>query len=630
MPKCVVKSCPHATGQKTAYPDISLHAFPRKIPQMQAWLRLAGMDEEMVKDFTEMIIEDKRSDKFRMCSAHFTEDCYTMKGVRRALKEDSLPTIFPKEVPIFDETLDPWVRRNNRRARSEDFAVDPYGGEPYARQRRCYCDCHRQSHLVDTATQTDAVFILAMVQQVPYTKLASHKSITMDHEYTKSMELGLAKPPQSVPVTTAQRNSIPHVELRPAEDNQLEIKSRQSEKIQADVPERTAVKNVGTSPAPCSDMMEDGKFSNIHIKEEPLSDEEHLQDISTNPAEHQSPCIKEEPCEEEPVPFEMDYTTVVVNDYPISREDITCPPRTDVSMPTRQVKEELLSDDENLPRSNITISAHHMWSTSSVKKIRLSSEGHDASTPVHQPQQTLKKQAVIGDTRPRNNFSDRLPHLEGSRSVASSHESMEITVTVNNCSKCEESFTNREELLQHKRIYHPEILPSVHPEPAREMNPVAVDAKAPRRTPPFKCKYCGKVCKSLNFLSRHEEIHQNKTYTCSECGRCFTSSIGLTVHQKTHKVEKVFDYPKCSQAFLIDSNLILHQQVRAVQISIICFECGKVFEAKQNLKEHESLHEDKTIYRCSECQNRTSGSTGGRKPQLLRTAANVLPQRNGF
>lgn len=224
MPKCVVKACPHATGQKMAYPDISLHAFPRKIPQMQAWLRLAGMDEEMVKDFTEMIIEDKRSDKFRMCSAHFTEDCYTRKGVRRALKEDSLPTIFPKDIPIFDETLDPWVRRNNRRTRIDDPTMDLYG-EPYVRQRRCcYCDCHRQTHLVDTATQTDAVFILAMVQQVPYTKLANHKSVIMDHEYSRTTEMGVKGGTPSVPITAPQRSFNPHVELRPSEDSQQKTK----------------------------------------------------------------------------------------------------------------------------------------------------------------------------------------------------------------------------------------------------------------------------------------------------------------------------------------------------------------------------------------------------------------------
>ncbi|XP_073453667.1 uncharacterized protein [Aquarana catesbeiana] len=622
MPKCVVKACPHATGQKTAYPDISLHAFPRKIPQMQAWLRLAGMDEEMVKDFTKMILEDKRSDKFRMCSAHFTEDCYTMKGVRRALKEDSMPTIFPKEVPIFDETLDPWVRRNNRRARNEFLAMELYG-ERY-RQRRCSCDCHRQSHLVDTATQTDAVFILAMVQQVPYTKLASHKSITMDHEYTRSTELGLAG---SGPITTTQKTFIPHIEFRPAEDNQREMKSKQSEKIEADTP---TVKNAGTSPSSYSNT-EHGNFSNIHIKEEPLSDEEYPLDSSINGIQHPSTHIKEEPCEEELVPFEMDYTTVVVNDCPMSCEDITCPPHAEVSMPTHQVKEELLSDDENLPTS-----ARQMWSTSSLKKKRLS-EGHlmppDTSTPDPQPQHTSKKQAVISDTRPRNNFSDSLPHLEGSQSSPTNRESMEITVTVNNCSKCEESFTSNEELLLHQRMYHQQKHMSIHSEPAQEMNPeaaVVADAKGVRRTPLFKCQYCGKVCKSLNFLSRHEEIHQNKTYTCSECGRCFTSSIGLTVHQKTHKVEKVVEYPKCRQAFLIDSNLILQQQVRTAQISIICFECGKVFEVKQSLKEHESLHEEKTIYRCSECQSRTKSSIDGRKPQLFRTAEDILLQRNGY
>ncbi|XP_072280439.1 uncharacterized protein [Pyxicephalus adspersus] len=555
MPKCMVKACPHSTGQKTAYPDISLHAFPRKIPQMQAWLRLAGMDEEMVKDFTEMIIEDRRADKFRMCSAHFTEDCYIMKGVRRVLKEESLPSIFPKEVPIFDVRLDPWVRRNNRRARNEDL-LDPYG-EPYRRHRKCYCDCHRQRYLVDTATQTDPVFILSMVQQIPYTKLASRKRVTLEHAYTRIKEMDS---PQSVP----DEGKIP-------EDIQQILSS---ETIQAGIPNPSGVRNVGTSSGLYT---EDEDFLDIHVKDEPLSDDEHPLGVSTDPSTY----MKAEVCEEELVPIDMDYTAVVVNDYPMSCEDFTRPPCADISMQTYQIKEEPLTEDENIPHSDVFRSTSHTLS----KKKRLSCEGASelpkASTLA---QHTLKEQVLIGDSQLVSILADSLPHFERSQSSSSSQE--------------------------------------VTPE-------VTMVPKAPRRTPPFKCQYCGKECKSLNYLSRHEEIHQKKTHKCLVCGKCFTSSIGLTVHQKTHKAQRVVEYPKPKQAFLIDSNMNLHQQIRTAQLSIICFECGKVFQVQKSLKEHQSVLEKRIIYRCFECQSHTKGTTDGNKSPLLRPAEDILLPQNG-
>ncbi|XP_041416637.1 uncharacterized protein LOC108715139 isoform X2 [Xenopus laevis] len=100
MTRCIVKGCPHKSGQKLKYPDVILHPFPNNLHQIKKWLMQTGQhhgnDLDLVAD---KVLRGVKSSCFRMCSTHFSEDFYTFKGSRRTLKPNAVPTIF-STIPV--------------------------------------------------------------------------------------------------------------------------------------------------------------------------------------------------------------------------------------------------------------------------------------------------------------------------------------------------------------------------------------------------------------------------------------------------------------------------------------------------------------------------------------------------
>ncbi|XP_072257277.1 uncharacterized protein [Pyxicephalus adspersus] len=191
MPKCVVRKCPHRTGKKFIYPQIVLHPFPKNIMLIQDWLRLAGMQEENLELVSSEILEDKRSDKFRMCSAHFTQDSYIFKGSKRVLKVDAMPSKFP-EISVLDFAHPPILHKITKRAQTEQSLAMSADGRPV--KAKCNCKCHMllKSRLVNSSTQTEASDFLIPVSVDPYIRLAGQQNLGMDTGNTQTLEQGLS------------------------------------------------------------------------------------------------------------------------------------------------------------------------------------------------------------------------------------------------------------------------------------------------------------------------------------------------------------------------------------------------------------------------------------------------------
>ncbi|CAH2292649.1 ankyrin repeat domain 49 isoform X1 [Pelobates cultripes] len=90
MPKCLIKGCPSKTGGQT---DAFLHMFPRNIKRITEWLQRTGHKLEDLPGFAEKVLEDKKGYKYRICSTHFPETVYTMKGSRKCLTEFAIPEL---------------------------------------------------------------------------------------------------------------------------------------------------------------------------------------------------------------------------------------------------------------------------------------------------------------------------------------------------------------------------------------------------------------------------------------------------------------------------------------------------------------------------------------------------------
>ncbi|KAM5181883.1 uncharacterized protein ACMZJ9_002299 [Mantella aurantiaca] len=187
MPKCVVRKCPHHTGNKSMHPQIVLHSFPKDLMLIQEWLRLSGMQEENLELVSLEILEDRRSGKFRMCSAHFTQDCYVLKGSRQLLKANAKPSKFP-EPSVLDFAHPPMMHRIAQRARIEQGLAFSADGQPLQEKCNCHCHTHLSSMLVNSSTQTEVSDFLILETVVPYFRLGNHWHIGEDHGYCQTLQ----------------------------------------------------------------------------------------------------------------------------------------------------------------------------------------------------------------------------------------------------------------------------------------------------------------------------------------------------------------------------------------------------------------------------------------------------------
>ncbi|XP_068121942.1 uncharacterized protein [Hyperolius riggenbachi] len=206
MPKCAVTRCHHRSGKKTTYPHIILHPFPKNITHIQEWLRLAGVEEDDLELISLEILEDKRSDKFRMCSAHFTQDSYVWKGSKRVLKVGARPSKFP-EKSLLDFAKPPMMHKIIKRVRIKKSLAQAPVPVVVPVKVKCLCKCHVQlkSRLVNTSTQTEPLGVLTLSSVDPCFRLVEGQQIGNEHfTMGKDMDAVLVPSLEIIPVKDSE------------------------------------------------------------------------------------------------------------------------------------------------------------------------------------------------------------------------------------------------------------------------------------------------------------------------------------------------------------------------------------------------------------------------------------------
>ncbi|OCT65691.1 hypothetical protein XELAEV_18041930mg [Xenopus laevis] len=212
MPKCIVSGCPHSTGMKKNPKNIILHTFPKHEQQIKMWLSKTGEEYEELEELVKYISE--RRANYRMCSEHFTEDCYDIVEGKRRLKDQSISTVFSDKSEQ-DLEVHPRVYKKRRHYLTSSLPTTSTTIQKTSQQAGATTK--------DVSTQTEIVTLLNMEVQFPEDVIFGQlESIQKEHTYSKSSS---HIPIESTPLKTTAHvnvssNKSPLLDL---DDNSADI-----------------------------------------------------------------------------------------------------------------------------------------------------------------------------------------------------------------------------------------------------------------------------------------------------------------------------------------------------------------------------------------------------------------------
>lgn len=101
----------------------------------------------------------------------------------------------------------------------------------------------------------------------------------------------------------------------------------------------------------------------------------------------------------------------------------------------------------------------------------------------------------------------------------------------------------------------------------------------------LQCSHCMAVLLGESYLKAHISRFHGETmpFSCSQCGRGYSSARGLSHHLQSHK-GKTFTCPICDVRFT--QKFTIKRHLRVIHMSAQCLTCRRVFKVGREYDQH--------------------------------------------
>ncbi|XP_075701871.1 uncharacterized protein LOC142665935 isoform X2 [Rhinoderma darwinii] len=608
MPQCIVKGCLHYAGWKYSTPGVTLHMFPKDLTLIKKWLLQTNQDFGDLDFFAKGILE-RKTGVFRICSAHFAPECYTLDGSQKVLLKGAIPTIFPERdkpsnriepavtpvlqniyLPISlwtnnvsmvsnialcgnNQLINPGIKANQ----DNNIITDTFGvnvgtstaeSKPEERPNEHvnpsapdFGKCPRPSledantcaglpdgmrhERLNTATETDPTFPDLPNKKVDQAIQWPEYENNVDGEPWKVLHDHFYKVPRGTKYPGMKRCSLT-----------TEYKSKDGFGGYCD-----------------GSHSESELFSMLRYVARVFTIDKN-KDLKTarilNQALEIVSLISGEfpvKCGDVAVYFTMDewsyidqhkedYGDFVTDNVPMSRT---------WEVPEHWDSDPMTDDDDDEEDENVENFPQRQSSSDWEPDSDWASE--DIYDSLEQKSNHSEKGSGRSSVSSKKRTGDQASSKSPERS--SSAEGHRMT---HRCDQCEEAFPDTQALETHQ-ITHME-----------------------------KCEECEELFSSKAELIKHgAENHAVKRYACTICGIQYDYKSQFVIHQRAHTGEKPFHCDACGAKFGHKSSLLVHQRRHAKGKTFKCSKCDRRFDKRSEKARHEKVHEQEKKYKCSKC-----------------------------
>ncbi|XP_062581270.1 zinc finger protein 37-like [Saccostrea cucullata] len=171
------------------------------------------------------------------------------------------------------------------------------------------------------------------------------------------------------------------------------------------------------------------------------------------------------------------------------------------------------------------------------------------------------------------------------------------------CDECGKVIKSRSALASHKRMHVAEKMKCrVCKETFSEALHLRQHVCNEEQRVKHICELCGSTYSRRGDLNQHMlKVHDDKTYDCEQCGKSFNHPANLKLHLKIHKGEKSFICDICGKGFIFSGALGRHKRMHAGIKPFKCIRCGKFCSSRTNLNSHLLSHTNELSFRCDLC-----------------------------